>query len=227
MSIMNYFSFIINITLRWNSFVIRKNDPNKIQYFLFVCLIQGLGTLTVLHAHIGSSCSNPPSHTHVQFAKHYHTTVKAKKKKALRDMCIATFGRPEKKCYHQLLFFFLLQEEARSQRTSNYGRTPKGSFSAKCSDTYQAQFLNRGLKIHCSNNFNHSLKYFSLKSSIARERSKGGYKLYMFTKVGLLIKGKIELVYRFIIDLHQSHLFLINEFSPQFSTGSSRICLIM
>ena len=75
-------------------------------------------------------------------------------------MCIATFGRPEKKMLPSTPFFFLLQEEARSQRTSNYGRTPKGSFSAKCSDTYQAQFLNWGLKIHCSNNPNHSMKYF-------------------------------------------------------------------
>lgn len=126
MSIMNYFSFIINITLRWNSFVIRKNDPNKIQYFLFVCLIQGLGTLTVLHAHIGSSCSNPPSHTHVQFAKHYHTTVKAKKKKALRDMCIATFGRPEKKMLPSTPFFLSFARGSKEPAHFKLWENPQG-----------------------------------------------------------------------------------------------------
>ena len=136
MSIMNYFSFIINITLRWNSFVIRKNDPNKIQYFLFVCLIQGLGTLTVLHAHIGSSCSNPPSHTHVQFAKHYHTTVKAKKKKALRDMCIATFGRPEKKMLPSTPFFSFFckrkQEAVKVINTKHFKQLVMGLRNISC-----------------------------------------------------------------------------------------------
>ena len=116
----------MNIALIWNCFVIRKRNLNKFQYFLFVCLIQGSGTLTVLNVHIGVPAV---IHHYTLMCSLLSTTTppqKPKRRKHCEICVLQLLGILKKKCYHQLLFFLSFARGSKEPAHFKLWENPQG-----------------------------------------------------------------------------------------------------